>query len=403
MMKKNLTNNISSLIVSADWHIGATDPYRFKKEIMTMVKETIEEKQTLDLFVVAGDTFDMKEYLSSDSVKVFFLIIAELLELTKPFNTQFRFIEGTRTHDALQLSTLKIVFENLLKNKRVKFIEEVCEESILGLDVLYIPEEYVIDEKEYYREYFEKANTKKYDFIFGHGNTDLMWFAKKLKPGKGAHAPIFQSNELSTYACYSYFGHFHYRIEGGIDKNFKSIGPVSRWEFGKEDDCGFYYVEYDKSSKIAIEDYIENKHAPILPSIVFTIKQDYDLEILNKKIHTKLDSVKQTADKVRIIINIDASLSSFIVMRDFILSSFSNLENVSLLLKTFGVDENESDDNIDESIAIENSVAEKPYLYDKTMHDEARIAAFIRKKEGINISLESILEVIQKKDTKISN
>ena len=399
---KTTTNNVVSLIVSADWHIGATDPYRFKKELMTMVKETIKEKQTLDLFIVSGDTFDMKEYLSSDSVKVFFLIMAELLELTKPLNTQFRFLEGTRTHDALQLSTLKIVFENLLKNKRVKFIEEVCEESLLGMNILYIPEEYVIDEEEYYQTYFNKAKNRRYDFLFGHGNTDLMWFAKKLKPTKGAHAPLFKASILSEYAYYSYFGHFHYKVEGGNNNNFKSIGPVSRWEFGKEDECGFYYVEYDKFTNVAIEEYIENIYAPKLPSIVFTIKRDYDLETLNKKIRSKLDSVKQSADKVRIIVNMDASLSSFIVMRDFILSSFSNLENVTLLLKTFGVDESESGEENIETTSIENSVVEKPYLYDKTMHDEARIAAFIRKKEGINISLESILDVIQKKDTKIS-
>lgn len=389
-------NSIVSLMVSADWHIGATDPFRFKKEFITLFKTTLEEKGGLDLFIVSGDTFDMKEYLSSDSVKVFFLIIAELLELTKEYGTQFRFIEGTRTHDALQLSTLKIVFENLLQNNRVKFIEEVTEENILGLDILYIPEEYIIDSKKYYEQYF----SKHYDFIFGHGNTDLMWYMNKGKNVKGSQAPVFKANELCEVANYSYFGHFHYRIESGIDKRFKSIGPVSRWEFGKDSDCGFYYVEYDTKTKVALEDYIYNIYAPILPTVTMSIKKDYDLEILNKKIIDKLNSVDENADKTRIIINIDSTLETFIIMRDFILASYGNNDKISIMLKIVGNnDEEETSEDIETS--IEKSIEDKPYLYDKTMHDEARIASFIRKKEGVNISLESILNVIQKKDTKI--
>lgn len=388
-------NNVVSLIVSADWHIGATDPYRFKNELISMVKDVLIEKKHLDLFVVAGDIFDMKEYLSSNSVKVFFLIMIELLELTKEYNTEFRFIEGTRTHDAMQLDTLDIIFCKLMSIPRIKFYSEVTKEELLGLNILYIPEEYVIDSNLYYKEFF----SKKYDFIFGHGNTDLMWYKKKEKEIKGASAPVFKANELSEIAKYSYFGHFHYRVEAGIDKRFKSIGPVSRWEFGKDGDCGFYYVEYDTKSNIGIEEYIENIYAPILPTTILNIKKDYDLETLNKKIKTKIDSVKEDADKVRLIVNIDTSLQNFIMMRDFILSSYGSVDKLTLLIKLIGESDIEStEESMEENI---NSIEEKPYLYDKSMNDESRIAAFIRKKYDVNISLENISEVIQKKDSKI--
>lgn len=382
-------------MISADWHIGATDPFRFKKELISTVKDCLRDKNRLDFFIVAGDTFDMKEYLSSDSVKVFFLIMAELLELTKEYGTKFRFIEGTRTHDALQLSTLNIVFEALLKNDRVKFIEEVTEENIDGIDILYIPEEYVIDSKEYYKSYF----SKKYDFIFGHGNTDLMWYMNKNKKTKNSGAPVFKSIELCDIGRYSYFGHFHYRIEAGIDKRFKSIGPVSRWEFGKESDCGLYYVEYDKVNKVAFEEYVYNIYAPILPTTILNIKKDYDLESLNKKIKDRLSKVEPDADKVRLIVNIDSSLDNFIMMRDFILSSYGNIDKLSLMLKVI---DNDNSKETEDSSTIEQIVDEKPYLYDKSMQDEARIASFIKRKEGVNISLESITNVISKKDTKIN-
>ena len=391
-------NNITSIMVSADWHIGATDPYRFRLELLRTVESVIKEKKKLDLFVVAGDTFDMKEYLSSDSVKVFFLIMVELLNFTEPYNTQFRFIEGTRTHDALQLSTLDVIFTQLMGNNRVKFIEEVEEEYLNGLGILYIPEEYIVDSDTYYKYYF----SNHYDFLFGHGNTDLMWYMKKEKPRKVSSAPVFKVDELCKVANYSYFGHFHYRIEAGIDKRFKSIGPVSRWEFGKDGDCGLYYIEYDKSNQLAFEEYIPNEYAPILTTTILNIKKDYDLETLNKKIREKINPAMKESDKVRLIVNIDTTLDSFIVMRDFILASYGNMDKLTLLLKLISSD-NEQDTNEISEETIKESIEEKPYLYNKSMQDEAKIAAFIRKKEGVNISLENILDVIKNKDTKIKN
>ena len=391
-------NNITSIMVSADWHIGATDPYRFRLELLRTVESVIKRKKKLDLFVVAGDTFDMKEYLSSDSVKVFFQIMVDLLNLTKPYNTQFRFIEGTRTHDALQLSTLDIIFNQLMNIDRVKFIEEVDEENVFGLDILYVPEEYIVDSDIYYKSYFEKH----YDFLFGHGNTDLMWYMKKEKPRKVSSAPVFKVDELCIVANYSYFGHFHYRIEAGIDKRFKSIGPVSRWEFGKDGDCGLYYVEYDKTNEVAFEEYIPNEYAPILTTTVLSIKRDYDLETLNKKIREKITPAMKESDKVRLIVNMDTTLDAFIIMRDFILASYGNMDKLTLLLKLIGSDTEQETEEVPEK-TIEESIEEKPYLYNKSMQDEAKIAAFIRKKEGVNISLENILDVIKKKDTKIKN
>lgn len=388
-------NNIVSIMVSADWHIGATDPWRFRTELIRTVKSVIDKRKKLDLFIVAGDIFDMKEYLSSDSVKVFFVIMIDLLNMTKEYDTEFRFIEGTRTHDALQLSTLSIVFNQLMNIDRVKFIEEVTEENIFNMSILYIPEEYVTDSESYYKEYF----TKHFDFIFGHGNTDLMWYKKKEKPSKTSAAPVFNTEELCEIANYIYFGHFHYRIEAGIDKRFKSIGPVSRWEFGKDGDCGLYYIEYDTTNGVAFEKYIENEYAPILPTVIFNVKYDYSLDILNAKIKEKIDKVSDSADKVRIIINMDTALDNFVMMRDFILASYSNMDKVTLLLKFNNPDTiQESENGCGHS--IDNVIDEKPYLYNKSMHDEARIASFIRKKEGVNISLENILNVITKKDTK---
>jgi hypothetical protein len=343
----------------------------------------------------------MKEYFSSDTIKVFFSIMKELLKITEPYGTQFRFIEGTRTHDANQLETLEIIFNQLICSDRIRFYQEVSEEEILDIKILYLPEEYVVDSMAYYKPYFEKH----YDFIFGHGPTDVMWYMRKGTPEMDKHsaATVFKADELCKIANYSYFGHFHYNVAAGIDNRFKSIGTVSRWEFDKTGVCGFYYVTYDTTTKLAMEDYVKNEYAPILPTVAFSIKKDYDLEDLKSKLLSRINKVKDTADKTRLVVTIDPSLDSFIVMRDFVLASFGNIPNVKLLLKIMNVDKDEEQSELSMEEKESRLLEERPYLYDKSMQDEAKIAAFIKKKVGTNISLENILEVIQPKDNRIKS
>ena len=369
-----MKHNVVSLMVSADWHLGATDPRRFRTELIRTIEHKLKQEKSLDLFVVAGDIFDMKEYFSSETVKVLCIIMRDLLEMTKEYKTRFRFIEGTRTHDAMQLETLEIIFNDLMHDDRIKFFHEVAEEELLGLKVLYLPEEYIMHSEAYYKPFFNKH----YDFIFGHGPTDMMWYMRSQDTSsKYNSATVFKVDELCQIANYVYFGHFHYHVAAGSDNRFKSIGPVSRWEFDKEEDCGLYYTVYDSDTGLATEDFVVNEYAPILPTVAIAIKKDYELDVLNKKIKDKLNRVKDYADKTRLIATIDSTLETFIMMRDFVLSSFGSVSGVTLLLKVVG----ESSDNEEQLVKNEEDkttlIEERPYLYDKSMHDEGRIASFI--------------------------
>lgn len=393
-----MNGNVISLMVSADWHLGATDPARFKLELLKTINKALHKHKSLDLFVVAGDAFDMKEYFSSDTVKTFLQIMIDLLELTEPYGTLFRFIEGTSTHDAMQLETLEIIFNQVLKSSRIRFIHTVETETLLGLNILYVPEEYIADSEVYYKTAF----SRHYDFMFGHGMTDLMWYMRKQKNDidKLTSAPVFEVSKLCEVAQYTYFGHVHYRMESGPDKRFKSLGPVSRWEFGKEQPCGLYYVTYDKKTNVAFEEFVENEYAPILSTTAVSVDIDYDLGELQKTIKRRLDRVVGNSDRTRLVVVMDSTLETFIVMRDFILASFGNIPNVNLVLKILSKDDTK-ESTADDTEPIINKIEEKPYLYDKSMQDEMRIASFIKKKAGVNISVEDILSIIHPKDAKI--
>lgn len=379
-----MNHKIVSLIVSADWHLGTVPLERFCEELLDLVKRAIAKTKTLDLFIVAGDVFDMKEYLSSETVKTFFYIMGELLRLTEPYNTQFRFLEGTRTHDALQLDTLDIIFTKLFNCRRIKFIQTVEVESIFGMDILYIPTEYVLDDKEYYKEYFDQ----RYDMLFGHGMTDMMWYAKS-EGDSYTSAPVFKVDQLCQVAYYSYFGHVHYHKELGEGNRFKSIGPVSRWEFDKDGPCGLYAITYDTDTHVAFEKFILNDKAQILPTIKLSIKKDYELDELHRMVNKKLAGVSEDADRIKLDIEILAKLDTFTVMRDYLISAYNNQSKLKLSITPIG-EQKQKDSKLTEEQAIE----EKPYLYDKSLNDEARIASRIKLKKGVNIPLEYIKEVI---------
>lgn len=386
-----MRHQIVSMLVSADWHLGTIPTKRFREELLTLVKDTIAINGRLDLFIVAGDIFDTKEYFSSDVVKAFFYIMIDLLTITKEYGTHFRFLEGTRTHDAMQLDTLQVIFERLIQHPNVKFIQEVSTETIFDMDILYIPEEYVTDSKTYYNDYFNKH----YDLLFGHGNTNMMWYMEEA-PTTYSSAPVFEVDELCQVANYAYFGHFHYNKGGGPNHRFKSIGPVTRWEFGKTDPCGVYHVAYDTTTHVALETYLENTLAQTLSTTEITINKDYDLSKLQAKIVKKIKLVDH-ADKIRLIVNIATNLETYVTMRDAILSMFNNYPKVTLMLNPI----TDKDKPVEQQPKLtEDLINEKPYLYNKSMTDVARIASRIKIKKGINIPIEYITEVITKPNQK---
>jgi len=368
-------------------------------ELLRTVKHKLDKTKQLDLFVVAGDTFDMKEYLSSDTVKLYFNIMKELFDMTREYDTQFRFIEGTSGHDAKQLETLEVICDQILDKDRIRFIHTVDTESFKGMDILYLPEEYVVDSNIYYKEYF----SRHYDFIFGHGPTSLMWYMKGKNTVEHSSATVFDVDQLCEIGNYCYFGHWHYNKAAGPDGRFKSIGPVSRWEFDKDGPCGMYFTWYDTSTKLAFEEYLENEYAPILPTVAISIKKEVELDELNNRIRQRINKKIDGADKLRLLVVIDSSLPNFITIKDFIMSSFGNTPKVHLMMDIVNKEDTENEEDINLEEVTEKKIEERPYLYDKTMRNEARIASYIKRKNGANIPLENILEVINPKDNRIKS
>ena len=335
-----------------------------------------------------GDTFNMKEYVSSVTFKEILNFIKDLIILTKRLNTKIIFIEGTRTHDSLQLETLEIIFNHILNCDRIKFVNTVEEDNISGMSVLYLPEEYIVDQNEYYKEYFNKH----YDLILGHGITDKIWYASRDKSVDLNHhttAPIFKVEELCRVANYVYFGHIHEHKSYGPNNRFTSVGPSTVWEYGKEWDCGYYIVEYDTHSCLMMEEFVVNEYAPKLLTKGIVIDSDIEIRDLDIKLDDII-KVSKDVDGLRIVAVIYDNIDKFESIRDFISTKVSQYDNIKLLLRIENVDAEQSEAHIDE----ENKELAEKILGSTKTPIENQISNYILYKRGENIPIEYIKDLL---------
>lgn len=240
-----------------DVHMGITHTPHLYEELMSVVPVKIVEHE-VDIVMVVGDYFD-KELVGSHkyyATKFF----GELAKLCADYNIILRMIKGTRSHDFNQLNGFFSNTNTLLPDLDFKIINTVEEERLLGLDILYIPEEELKDQISYYAPY----RNKKYNVIAGHGTWDFVDKSAFLmgnndieKQASPVHLVKEWENSLTEGFCV--FGHIH---NGPKFKNFYYTGSFSRWKFGEEEPKGFLISETNIETKEHTIEFIENKLAP---------------------------------------------------------------------------------------------------------------------------------------------
>ena len=387
-LKKGPTFMLLTGIIAVDQHWGAIDPVRYRYEMNMCLFNRIEHMKKLDFIMFGGDTFNMKEYVSSDTFKEVLRFIHDLILITDEFNTEIVFIEGTRTHDSLQLDTLSIIFNTIFNCSRIKFISKVCEDKIGDMNILYLPEEYISNQKEYYKSYFEKH----YDLILGHGITDKIWYASKNKSDDLNHhttAPIFSVDQLCEVGNYVYFGHIHEHKSYGPNNRFTSVGPSTIWEYGKGDECGYYIVEYDTQSCLMMEEFVPNENAPKLVTKALSIKETITVDELDHKLDNIL-KLSKDVDGLRIIITMDDRIENFDSLKDFVITRVGQYPNTKLVLKIESIEDDELTDYADN----EDKETTGKILESTKTPIENQIANFVLYKRGKNISLDYIKDLL---------
>ena len=373
-----------SFLVVGDIHFGYYPPDLLYKEFQLIIDAIYEYKP--DCVVIAGDYYDTKLSMASAhsvySVKAF----SDLIKVCEDKDIKVRQIKGTNSHDP----------ENQLKNLAqianssqcdYKLILTVDEEEIFpGFNILYIPEEYMEDSKEYYKEYFNK----KYQLVFGHGMFEETNFSSKNKYKTMKKYPVFNSKEMEE-VCEGpiVFGHIH--TAQRIRNRIQYTGSLVRSRFGEEEAKGFYIVEFDSNSKESDFMFIENENTlrydtieikednqifslligeqiSYLKNLVNMYKKDY----LRIKINTPEDMVNSTSfiDNVNVVFNDIKNVKVQIIENSKIKLDKELREKVNLLMDKYN------------------------FIFDKSVGYDEKIREYIKLKTGKEIDLERIRSMI---------
>lgn len=270
------------ILLMADIHIGSIKeiPYVYNTITDIIEKEIIFKKT--DLVVILGDYFHRLFKVNEEYVSLAINIISFLVRSCKRSNTKIRIVYGTESHEMNQYK----LFNHYITSKSIdiEIIDRVTSENINGCDILYVPEEYVDNKMEYYKEYLYSG--KQYKYIFGHGviieGMPAAISYSDNDDNKEKKVPRFKSGELSSISDICVFGHYH--IFSNICDNVYYLGSLFRDSFGEEEAKGYGIIEDDQFT------FVENKNAYIFKTYEFNE---------NSNIYDSSDNIVKEINKIK--------------------------------------------------------------------------------------------------------
>lgn len=374
-------------LLLADIHIKAQDCQQTYKEYQFLEKRL--KDKIYDYCIILGDFFDRKIYSYEEYVHLAYLYMSLIIKHCK----KVRVVYGTKSHENDQYEIFNFLDESIMNGitgeiEKIDFkvIKTVSSEELYpDLNVLYLPEEYVLDKKEYYKDYFNKE--EEYDYVFGHGVIqEVMTNAtrnvdKKIDKIKVRKKPaVFTTAELKRICKGQvYFGHYH--IHTNISDKVFYVGSYSRFCHGEEEPKGFYEISNDKKYS---NKFIENTSSKKYVTIKYGYKDEIfqDEEKLMKEI-TSIPEKKKRAeiDELRLIFNIpeDYEKSEFLI--NLLNERFKFYDDIKVEVVN-GYIEIKKQANKEQ---VKEIFDKFDIIFDKDESDENKISFFIKEKKGKEI------------------
>lgn len=219
-----------------------------------------------------------------------------MIDIVKEKNIILRIIQGTRSHDLNQLQAFK-AYENS-NELNFRIIESVSTEDLLGMHLLYIPEEYPEDAEEFYKEY----KNDKYHIGFAHGTFDFVAPPGSIEiSNRSTHSsPVLIWKEWKDAFEKGFISSGHIHGRNVYSNKIYYPGSFSRWSFGERSDKGFTYFEYDLDNETYTVKFIDNTLAP---KYEVTSIRDLDIKDENQSVESfqkVLDEMVEKSDNLKI-------------------------------------------------------------------------------------------------------
>ena len=382
----------NGLIIS-DIHIGAENIIQLKEELegcfLSYIRNTFTQKKSLDFIIFLGDYFDHKLYMNDENSKYSSKFIRDLLDTIIQINPdcRIRFVYGTESHECDQYDT---ILNNIDSKFDIRVIKHVSEELLFPhMNVLYIPEEHIVDKYEYYNDFFDN---KEYTYVFGHGvirevMKEAALLSDNQKDSKRRKTPVFSTAELRKIAKQSYFGHYHMNIDDGM--GFHYVGSFSRWKFGEDAQKGFYSIQYDAENESYKEKFIPNTFAKEYKTISFGYSDKIfkSVENLDAKLNMLQNVIQSDSyEHVKFRFNIPEDCENPESFITYINERFKHDEHVKVEISHGYIESKKKREK--ETIKEDNQ--KYSMIFDKNIPIEDKISYFISVEYNKSISRESV-------------
>lgn len=328
--------DIMRILAIADLHVGSLTDVEYMYDVTTAIFEQEILFKRCDMVVFLGDYFDKVFKVNEEYTTLAINLMNYLVRMCMG-RTKIRMIYGTESHEMNQYKLFNCYLDN--PDIDFKVFYTVTDEYVNGKNILYIPEEFIEDRKEYYQEYFKK----EYDYIFGHGViTEGFPMEGMMRKPKGPEkrVPHFRSYELLDICKICLFGHYHVH-------NDYYLGSLFRTKFGESDPKGYGIIDnYDFT-------FMENHRAYIFDTVIF--EEDSNVYQSNEILKTEITNIKDhykdifngnRRGKIRLEFHLPPDLDTS--FKEIIRSMLFNEKHITLLIKESSQLLNEVKESIEE-------------------------------------------------------
>lgn len=279
-----MKNNIVKIASIADIHFGKKSSpaalyTELKEEFIPVLK-----KFKPDIIEIAGDLYDSRQTMNSEAAIYCNMFISDIHEFTKT-GTTVVIVHGTLGHDNNQIDSYTHYLSDTFR-----IYKKACTDIIHGLRYLILPEEYISNPKEYYKDLMHPKIP--YDKCVGHGMF--------RHAGNYAHSTLDTKSKSIVWEAKDFkkivkgivsFGHIH---TSSVLDNIVYNGSFSRFNFGESEAKGFYLIEHELDTGASKITFVENKKAPTYV--------DYEVFDKNESVAiAELQDLCSKNDNVRVI------------------------------------------------------------------------------------------------------
>lgn len=370
------------ILVIGDIHFGYYPAELLYKEFKLVINNITKD---IDVVFIAGDYFDTKLSLSSKYSIYAIKTFCDILDKCEQTNTKLRMIRGTASHDP---ENQLVNLSSIAKSSKVDFklYLTVGEEELFpDFNVLYVPEEYMENKDEYYKEFFNK----KYQCIIGHGMFEETNYVtnKTLNMKK---YPVFNSAFIEKICDGPIiFGHIHKSQK--IRNRIMYTGSFTRSRYGEEEDKGFIISTYETENNSTDFKFIVNDKATKFDTVSILDTSEIFSLLLNEQIQFIKEMISTyKKDKLRIKINIPKNYDNTKVFIDSVTTVFGNMENVDIVI----MDNTKEETKQKTKEIVDKLMLKYNFIFDKSISYEEKIQQFIYNKKGEKIDLENIRKII---------